>query len=158
MAPDKLLTLDEFRRAKTKLVGEKVALTERHRLLEKNPSYWLEPTQRFVKSLAEATLAVSGEDTSEKSKLLKKTGSNLKIRDGEIQFEFRGAWKIIEKHGRIAQAKTAPEFSGAASFGKSRSVFLLAERGRFELPLPLRADRFSKPAHSAALPPLQELF
>jgi hypothetical protein len=29
------------------------------------------------------------------------------------------------------------------------------ERGRFELPLPLRADRFSKPAHSAALPPLQ---
>ncbi len=29
------------------------------------------------------------------------------------------------------------------------------ERGRFELPLPLQADRFSKPAHSAALPPLQ---
>ena len=31
----------------------------------------------------------------------------------------------------------------------------LAERGRFELPLPLRADRFSKPAHSTTLPPLQ---
>jgi hypothetical protein len=29
------------------------------------------------------------------------------------------------------------------------------ERGRFELPLPLRADRFSKPARSAAPPPLQ---
>jgi len=29
------------------------------------------------------------------------------------------------------------------------------ERGRFELPLPLRADRFSKPAHSTALPPLR---
>ena len=29
------------------------------------------------------------------------------------------------------------------------------ERGRFELPLPLRADRFSKPAHSTTLPPLQ---
>src|SRR3954471_15794909 len=28
------------------------------------------------------------------------------------------------------------------------------ERGRFELPLPLRADRFSKPAHSTTLPPL----
>ena len=31
-----------------------------------------------------------------------------------------------------------------------------AERGRFELPRPFRADRFSKPAHSAALPPLRE--
>ena len=31
-----------------------------------------------------------------------------------------------------------------------------AERGRFELPRPFRADRFSKPAHSAALPPLQD--
>src|SRR4051794_32796472 len=29
-----------------------------------------------------------------------------------------------------------------------------AERGRFELPLPLQADRFSKPARSAAPPPL----
>src|SRR5215217_3077931 len=29
------------------------------------------------------------------------------------------------------------------------------ERGRFELPLPLRADRFSKPAHSTTLPPLR---
>src|SRR5665213_3000067 len=28
-------------------------------------------------------------------------------------------------------------------------------RGSFELPLPLRADRFSKPAHSTTLPPLQ---
>src|SRR5437588_12891759 len=29
------------------------------------------------------------------------------------------------------------------------------ERGRFELPRPLRADRFSKPAHSTTLPPLR---
>ena len=32
------------------------------------------------------------------------------------------------------------------------------ERGRFELPLPLRADRFSKPAHSTTLPPLRDSF
>ena len=32
---------------------------------------------------------------------------------------------------------------------------LETERGRFELPLPLRADRFSKPAHSTTLPPLR---
>ena len=31
-----------------------------------------------------------------------------------------------------------------------------AERGRFELPLPFQADRFSKPAHSTTLPPLRE--
>ncbi len=33
-------------------------------------------------------------------------------------------------------------------------VTIDTERGRFELPLPLRADRFSKPAHSTTLPPL----
>ncbi len=30
-----------------------------------------------------------------------------------------------------------------------------AEGGRFELPRPLRACRFSRPVHSTALPPLQ---
>src|SRR5688572_12234427 len=36
-----------------------------------------------------------------------------------------------------------------------KAVLNGTERGRFELPLPLRADRFSKPAHSTALPPLR---
>jgi hypothetical protein len=62
----------------------------------------------------------------------KKTGSNLKIQGGEIQLEFRGAWKTIEKHGRIAQANAAPENSGAALVGKSVRVSHLAERAGFE--------------------------
>ena len=43
-----------------------------------------------------------------------------------------------------------PQFNGVTNDRAFRT-----ERGRFELPLPLRADRFSKPAHSTTLPPLQ---
>src|SRR6516165_8081178 len=37
----------------------------------------------------------------------------------------------------------------------SNLLFILAERGRFELPKLLRACRFSRPVHSTALPPLR---
>jgi hypothetical protein len=126
--------------------------------MEKSPSYWLEPTERFVNSLFEATLTVSGTDALEKLKLLKKTGSNLKIQDRKIQVEFRDAWKTIEKHSRIAHLHTAPHHRGAAFVGKSGDVSHLAEEVRFELTRPLRAYRFSRPAHSAALPLLRDSF
>src|SRR4051812_48987734 len=47
------------------------------------------------------------------------------------------------------QAEALPRVAGRGSFS--------AERGRFELPRPLPADRFSKPAHSTTLPPLRRL-
>ena len=117
------LELDEFREVKTKLVREKTTLKEQLAAMEKNPSYWLEPTQRFVNSLFEATLTVSGNDTLEKLKLLKKTGSNLKI-----QFDFRDAWKNVEKHGRLAQQHTARSIDRAVYAGKSGDVSHAAER------------------------------
>ncbi|MDB5304124.1 MAG: hypothetical protein JWM97_1673 [Phycisphaerales bacterium] len=57
--------------------------------------------------------------------------------------------------GRFAQHNTAPAIAGAASVGETGQNHNVAERGRFELPLPFRADRFSKPAHSTTLPPLR---
>jgi hypothetical protein len=32
----------------------------------------------------------------------------------------------------------------------------LAERGRFELPEPVKVQRFSRPPHSTTLPPLRD--
>ena len=53
----------------------------------------------------------------------------------------------------------SPETKRAPPLAVSQHVAghgsFVAERGRFELPLPLRADRFSKPAHSTTLPPLR---
>src|SRR5262249_8638143 len=62
------------------------------------------------------------DNAAEKAKLLKKTGSNLKIRNRQIEIEFRGPWKYVEKHGRLAQPNPAPVFSGAGSVGKSGDV------------------------------------
>ena len=126
------LELDEFREVKTTLVREKTSLKEQLVAMEKDASYWLEPTQRFVNSLFEATLTASGNDAGEKLKLLKKTGSNLKIQDRKIQVEFRDIWKNVEKHGRIAPPHTAPLLRGAAVVGKSGDVSHAAEEVRFE--------------------------
>src|SRR3954452_8820701 len=62
----------------------------------------------------------------------------------------------------MALAKTGPSRGEIRQFDLqvrrastvSTACAYLTERGRFELPLPLRADRFSKPAHSTTLPPL----
>jgi hypothetical protein len=46
-----------------------------------------------------------------------------------------------------------PEMENGPPLMATRS--LDAERGRFELPLPLLVGRFSKPVHSTTLPPLR---
>src|SRR3954462_9580714 len=63
----------------------------------------------------------------------------------------------------MALAKTGPSRGAIRQFDLqvrrastvSTACAYLTERGRFELPLPFRADRFSKPAHSTTLPPLR---
>jgi DNA invertase Pin-like site-specific DNA recombinase len=127
---ENVLPLEEFTASRAKLLSEKALLKEQKAELEKNPSFWLEPTERFVKTLQEATLTASSHDEAEKLKLFKKTGSNLKILHKKIEFEFRGAWKTVEKHGRLAQSPAAPPIRGAACVGKSAHVFTLAESER----------------------------
>ncbi|CAN5692862.1 recombinase family protein [soil metagenome] len=152
---ENLLTLDEYRRAKAVAIAEKTVAKERMANLSANTSYWLEPTQRFVNSLREATLTTKGTETAKKTELFKKTGSNLKIQDRKIHLDFRGPWKSIEKHGHLAHHEIAARESRAASHGKSSHVVSVAEEMRFELMRPLRAYRFSRPAHSTALPLLR---
>jgi hypothetical protein len=62
------------------------------------------------------------------------------------------AWDSLRSVGGKTRSAGARATAGSAL---TFWVGFLTERGRFELPLPLRADRFSKPAHSTTLPPLR---
>jgi site-specific recombinase XerD len=66
--------------------------------------------------------------------------------------------EIVSPEGNLratGQSKIENESQNQAEQYITKLLGEGTERGRFELPLPFRADRFSKPAHSTTLPPLQ---
>ncbi len=152
---EQALNLEEYRSEKNKLIEEKVTLEGKLTELRRNPETRLEPTRTLVKVLAEATLLTSADDDREKPKFLKKTGSNLTVQDQHVLVEFKEPWKNVEKYGRLAHPDAAPLHRGAALAGKSSRIFTVAEEQGFEPWRPLRAYRFSRPAHSTTLPLLR---
>ncbi|HYE21105.1 MAG TPA: hypothetical protein VEA69_21840 [Tepidisphaeraceae bacterium] len=127
-----VLDIDEYRRAKAQRVEKKAGLTERLAQIERNPASWLEPADRFLKALSEATLCAEGDETAEKAKWLKKVGSNLTVRAKTIRYEFNEPWKTAEKHGRFAQPERRASASDARLGGETHHVFTTAEREGFE--------------------------
>ena len=152
---EEALSLSEYRELKNKLMEDTVALQEQIKRFEAEGENRLEPLTRFVKSLQEATLLASTENSVEKVKFLKKTGSNLTIKDRILNLDFHEPWKTVENHGRFAQCETRAPDSGARAIGETNTISTSAEEVRFELTGPLLAHRFSRPAHSAALPLLR---
>jgi len=126
--------VDEYRSAKERILGEKQKLVEKIKGLTASREKQFEPVMRFVKSLQEATLLASGSDAIAKRDFLKKNGSNLTLSTRGIQWEPRGAWKIVEKHGPFAHHTSAPVCEGALGAGETRPMFFLAEEEGFEPP------------------------
>jgi hypothetical protein len=153
---DQTLSLEEYRDSKNRLVGQKQELKDQLSAAEAGRLNWFEPAIRFVKE-AENNGFIAKRAGDEASKLtqLKKVGSNLRITDRHLSVVPRGAWQLVADHGPFAQRTTAPTHAGAVSHGETSHVLQLAEEVRFELTRPLRAYRFSRPAHSAALPLLR---
>jgi hypothetical protein len=152
-----VLELDEFRPAKAKLVEEKAAMRARSDRIAKDPLVWLEPAERFLNLLSEATLALSSHEPAEKSRFIKKTGSNLTIQNKTLQVEFSGPLKIVEKHGRFAQAETRAAVTAARAVGETDDVSHVAERKGFEPLVPCDTQSFQdcRLNRSRTSPPLQ---
>ncbi len=153
---DDNLSLDEYRQAKAEALLDKAKIREQHPPAEGGEDVWFEQAIRFVKTQQRSHFMTKYDGKIEGLRdLLKTTGSNWVIREKRLSGEFKEPWKSLENHGRFAQRETAAPLTRAAVVGETSDDFNAAERGRFELPLPLRADRFSKPAHSTTLPPLR---
>ncbi len=152
---DKALSLEEFRLGKAKLVEEKQELKDNLTGLEDRQGSWFEPAIRFVKASKQAVfLAESGSD-EEKRDFLQKHGSNLKIQDRHLSVVPRKPWELVVDQGPFAHDNAALSSSAASCLGEISPHLNLAEEVRFELTRPLRAYRFSRPAHSTTLPLLQ---
>src|ERR1041384_214767 len=152
---DKTLSLEEYRLTKNQLIQTKQELKDKLTALTNNHSSWFEPAIRFLKASKQAVFLAERGSDEEQRDFLKKHGSNLKIENRHLSVVPREPWKRVVDQGSFAQPKTPAPLGGAGVVGETHHALHKAERGRFELPRAFRPDRFSKPAHSTALPPLQ---
>ncbi|MDB5358537.1 MAG: hypothetical protein JWN24_4990 [Phycisphaerales bacterium] len=152
---DKLFGSEEYKENKNRLLAAKQNLTEKLATALKNRATRFEPAISFVSELKTAKKLVLEGNSERQRDFMKKVGSNHQIVNRTLRFVPRNAWKLVVDSGRFAQHTTAPANAGAASVGETDQNHNEAEEVRFELTRPLRAYRFSRPAHSAALPLLR---
>ena len=148
---DKVLSLEEYRQAKSVLIEEKQDLKEYLAKVEANRGNWFEPAIRFVKATKQVLFLTSNASDKQRLDFLKKVGSNLIILNRKLSVTPRGAWELVVDQGSFAQHNAAPDISGAALFGEKSPGLQLAERAGFE-----PASRF-KPATAFPVLLLQPL-
>src|SRR3990167_1582693 len=96
---ENVLSLDEYRESKNKLVSSKQLLKEKLSDFEKKSHNRFELTDRFLKaSINNMELANEG-IPEEFFREFKKIGSNFQIKDRTVLFEPRGAWKTLLDSG-----------------------------------------------------------
>ena len=154
---DKTLSLDEYRQAKNQLVCRKQELKEKLTAAETNRGNWFEPCLRLVKAAKQSLFLTENGSDNERRDFLRKIGSNLTISNRHLSVEPRKPWQLVVDKGPFAQHNAASVFSDAAFLGEKTPHLNSAEEVRFELTGPLRAHRFSRPAHSTTLPLLPTL-
>ena len=93
------LSLEEYRDAKSALVGSKQLLKEKLSAFEKKSHNRFELTDKFLKaSINNMELANEG-IPEEFFREFKKVGLNFQIKDRTVLFEPRGAWRILAESG-----------------------------------------------------------
>ena len=96
---ENVLSLDEYRESKNKLVSSKQLLKEKLSTFEQKSHNRFELTEKFLKdNITNAELA-NDRTNEENLHLFQKVGSNFKIHNRTVLFEPRGAWKILAGFG-----------------------------------------------------------
>ena len=142
-----VLTLDEFRNAKSILVTQRQEFKEKQKAAEANRVSRFEPVIGFVRSLQEASLQKATRTVTENRDFFRKVGSNLFLKDGIISWVPQGPWKTLIDYGPFARPNSAhvpcaPNLAGETDHNyKKRRERDLNPRYRFK-----PVHRFSKPA------------
>ena len=89
------LSLEEYREAKSALVGSKQLLKEKLLAFEKKSHNRFELADKFLKACVSNVELANDRTNEENAHLFKKVGSNFQIKDRTVLFEPRGAWKIL---------------------------------------------------------------
>jgi DNA invertase Pin-like site-specific DNA recombinase len=116
---ENVLSLEEYRDMKNKLVNEKQLLKEKLTAFEQKANNRFELTEKFLKYNVELANECINE---EKLHLYKKAGSNFQIKDRTVFFEPRGAWKnlldsgIFDGNAFVSALRADPESASKCDF------------------------------------------
>jgi site-specific DNA recombinase len=113
------LSLEEYRKAKARIINEKKQKEENLAELERHRSGWFEPAIRFANDLKTAEIVASSHDDAEKLKFAKSTGSNFRLVNRELVSLPRDAWQLVVDQGSFAQSNIAPAIAGAIFAGET---------------------------------------
>ena len=110
---------DEFRKRKEESLGKKRSLLDKVDAMEHADELRFEPIIRFINGSKQMKYVASRSEPVELRSELEKVGSNLTILNRKLQWEPRGAWKLVVNAGRFAQPETRAAASAARVVGES---------------------------------------
>jgi site-specific DNA recombinase len=126
---ERVLSLDEYREAKKKLIDKKRQAEEQLITVERNRTTSFEPIVSFLHEAKQAGIVAENGTPEEKRDFFKKVASNPNLFNRELRFDPRGAWQVVAGQRSFAQDNVAPSIDGATSLGETHDV-LLKRRGR----------------------------
>jgi site-specific DNA recombinase len=96
---ENVLSLEEYRDSKNKLVNQKQLLKEKLSAFEKKSNNRFELTENFLKANIHMVELANEKTNEENLHLFKKVGSNFEIKDRTVLFEPRSAWRTLADSG-----------------------------------------------------------
>ena len=126
---ENVLSLEEYRDSKNKLVNQKQLLKEKLSAFEKKSHNRFELTENFLKANIHMVELANEKTNEENLHLFKKVGSNFLIKDRTVLFEPRSAWRALLDSGLFGGNSEQTALRADHIFG-SETLFEKLRRGR----------------------------
>ena len=90
---------------KETLLEEKTALQEKLHTAEGVDAEWLEPALLFLNQVKSIEKIALSANLSEKANLFREVGLNRKLHQFSVQYEPRGAWRVLQQQGERSERR-----------------------------------------------------
>ncbi len=93
---DNVVSREDYLNRKEKFMGEKKTIEQRIETLEQSPNKWFEPMREFFDTAVQADkIASDNINLFQKKEFLKKTGSNLTLKDRIVDWHLPDQWAAL---------------------------------------------------------------
>ena len=113
---------NEFRSRKAELLESKRKLLDDLAALDRSDVIRFEPVIRFINGSKQRKYVAENNVPEELRTIFEKTGSNLLLDNRIIQWEPRGAWKLVVNQGRLAHPETRAADAAARGAGETNLI------------------------------------
>ena len=113
---DNVVSREDYLNRKEKFMSEKKTIEQRISTLEQSPNKWLEPMREFFNDALEAhKIASDNINLFQKREFLKKTGSNLTLKDRIVDCDVPEQWAALRAARQVGTKVSAAGFEPATT-------------------------------------------